>query len=257
MNIFLHKQVTSDSRRKKIIKINLLRIERISLVILVWLGALGLIYGLYHAVCVKGIFRIKKVEVESSFKNFSKEDIINASGVAVDGNLYSVDLAAVQKNILKNEWVKEVSVSRKLPSTLWIYAGEFEPVALISMNGLYLVDAEGNIFKELSSGDDRNLPVITGVETEDEIAGSIEMLNTYMRSRVSNFFVPSEVHFDKIKGYSFVLAHMGVVVRVGFDKVFDKLERFYSLMGTISSYKEKMRYVDLNVPGKVVVKYES
>ena len=251
------RQVVNESRRKKTLKMGVRRVERISLVLLVWLAALGLVYGLYAMVFEKGIFRLSKVEVESVQRHVSRDDIIRGTGLVMGTNIYSIDLAKLQQQVLLNPWIKEASVARKLPSTLWIYAGEYVPAAIVLKDKLYFVDPEGTVFKEVGAGEEKDLPVITGAKSEADIEKGMALLRSYMESKLSNYFSLAEININDVRGHSFVLSHLGVVLKVGFDNVPEKLERFTERLGTISAYKEKMRYVDLNIPGKVVVKYES
>jgi len=259
MNILKnHTQLNQDGRRKKVFKTAIKRVEKISLVVLIWMAALGAVYVLYYAVVEKGLFKVKNIELEGGGIHVFKKDILDSIDVQAGANLYKVNMTDIQKKLQSNPWVRESAVSRKLPSTLWIYIGEYEPVAIfLDGRTLRFIDSEGTVFKEVGPGDEKNVPVITGVSDKEAITAALDVLKVYMESRLSVYFTPAEVHYDRIKGYSFVLAGLGVVLRVGFNDVSEKLERFYSLFGTISEYKEKMRYVDMNIPGKIVVKYES
>ena len=259
MNGFLeHRQANVDGRRKKLIKKGAKRVQQISLIVLIWMCGLGSVYALYHAIIEKGLFKVKNIEVEGAFVHVSKEEVLRAAGVELNSNIYKADINEVQKRLQKNPWIKESSVTRKLPSTLWIYVGEYEPVAiLLGDKSLQFVDSFGVSFKSADAREEKDLPVVTGADSQDEVSDALNILKLYMDSRLSALFSPAEIHYDSIKGYSIVLAGLGLVLRVGSDQITEKLERFYSLLGTISSYKDKMRYVDLNIPGKIVVKYDS
>ena len=259
MNLFSkNRRDDGDVKRRKLFKKGIRHVERVSLIVLLWMCVLGGVYALYCSVVEKGLFKMKNIEVEGAAVHVSKEDVIKAAGVSPNSNIYKINIAEVQKRLQLNPWIKESSVARKLPSTLWIYVGEYEPTAILLDGGkLRFVDAAGAAFKEVGASEEKDLPVITGVNGEDGLKEALSILKVYMESRLSSYFSPAEIHFDGVKGYSIVLAGIGLVLRVGLDDVPEKLEKFYSLLGTISSYKEKMRYVDLNIPGKIVVKYDS
>lgn len=235
----------------------LLRVQQISLVIIVWSLFVGGVYGLYKLVFERDIFVVKDVEVEGQLLHVSESAIKNMANIKLGTNLFSINLEKIRRQIAKNSWIKEAAVARKLPSTIWIYAGEYTPYAIMAKEDLYLVDNNGVVFKEVEGGDEKNLPVFTGTSTEKELNNAMTLLNNYMNSPLADYFAPAEVNFNNAKGYSIIVSKYGMVIRLGFDNLQEKLERLYSMLGTISAYKTKMRYVDLNIPGKVVVKYES
>lgn len=258
MSDFLKQQyVKNDSRRKKVLRRVILRVQQISLVILVWSLFVGGIYGVYLSIFDRGIFKVKNIEVEGQFLHVSESDIKNYAGIKLGSNLFSVSLKKVQGQIAENQWVREVAVARKLPGTIWIYVSEYNPFAILANDELYIADQSGKVFKKAGSGDERNLPVITGFKANEDISEPIRLLNIFNSSPLSDYFEVSEVNFDKARGYSIVISNYGSVVRIGFDDAKGKFERLYSMIGAISAYKGKIKYVDLNIPGKVVVKYES
>ncbi|PIR17646.1 MAG: hypothetical protein COV46_03235 [Deltaproteobacteria bacterium CG11_big_fil_rev_8_21_14_0_20_49_13] len=256
MTDFLKRQtIGTDTKRKKAIGRAFLRIQQISLVVIVWSLFIGGIWGLYQLVFVRGVFVVKNVEVEGTLKNVSAVDVKRMANIKTGSNIFLVDMKKVQKSIENDPWTKEVAVARKIPSNIWIYVNEHRPYAILSSGALWLVSRQGVVFKELEGSDEKDLPVITGV-TEEDLSNAMKVLDDYYRSPLTNYFSISEVSFDRAKGFTVIVSKYGFAIRLGFDRVPEKLELLYSMLGGISSYKTKMRYVDLNIPGKVVVKYE-
>ena len=259
MNTFLQQQcVKSEQRRKKIVRKTFLKIQRISLVVLIWSISVGFIWGVYHVIFEKGIFRLKSVEVDGQLAHITYDDVKNFANLKADTNIFSVNLKNVQKDITNKAWVREVAVARKLPSTIWIYVSEYKPFALLSDNdGLYLLDENGVVFKKLDAVDEKDFPVITGASDDFEIKKAVELLKTYENSLLADYFVPAEINMDDARGYSIAIAGYGVMLRLGFDRIEEKLKMLHSMLGAISIDKGRMKYIDFNLPGKVVVKYES
>jgi len=258
MNTFLqHQETKNTSRRKKLLRRTFSRVQKISLIVVLWSILVGAIYGLYNLVFEKGIFIVKNVEVEGSLSHLTAEQVREAADVRIGENLFSVNLNSVQKKMDDLRWIRESAVARKIPSTIWIYANEYVPAALLVQDEIYLIDANGKKFKVLSAGDDKDYPVITGAENDGEVRTAIGLLADYMGSPLKDFFTPAEVNIDHVRGNSIVLAGSGAVVRVGYNDAPAKLREFYSMIGAISTYNNRIRYVDLNIPGKVVVKYEN
>lgn len=255
MNTFLQSQhVKNEGLKNKALKKWLRRVQRISLVILVWSLFVGFIFGFYSLLFERGIFVVKHIEVDGAFVHLTNEDVYKLAGINIGENLFSVDLQAVQKRIAENPWVKEAAVARKIPGTIWIYVCEYTPFALLVLDDIYLVDSSGVAFKQTDGREDKNLPAITGLSGKTGVGEAIGFLNTYLKSPLARYFTPAEINIDDVRGISIVLAGEGIVIRFGFDKVEEKLNTLYSMIGAMS--KNKMRYIDLNIPGKVVVKYE-
>ncbi len=250
-------QVKNENRRKKTLRVVLKRVQSISLVFVVWLFAIGIIYGLYSLVFERHLFVVKNIEVEGNFAHFTKDDIKDSAGIELGANIFSVKLADVQRKLMQSDWIKEAAVSRKAPSTIWIYASEWVPFALAVIDDVYLADENGTVFKKASAGDYQSLPVFTGIGDEKELREAMEVLKAFMSSKLADYFSCAEVNADPARGYSIVLFGDGAVLKLGFNGFEEKLDRFYSVLGAVGENKNKIRYVELNIPGKVVVKYES
>lgn len=257
MNTFLQNQyVKNENRRKKDVRRLFVRIRQISLIVLIWSIGIGSIYGLYRLIFEESLFVVKNIEIEGLFTRLTRESVIELSGINLGANLFSLDIKNLQKELSKNPWVKEVAVARKSPSTIWIFINEQRPYAITQLNDLYLTNEEGVAFKTLEAGDEKDLPVLTGDIDEKNILQMVEVLRLYMGSRLADYYLPSEVNFSKINGYSIILGGEGVVLRFGYDNLQEKMNRLYEVLGALDINRGKMRYVDLSIPGKVVVKYE-
>ncbi|OGQ50266.1 MAG: hypothetical protein A3I09_02975 [Deltaproteobacteria bacterium RIFCSPLOWO2_02_FULL_47_10] len=231
------------------------RVQQVSLITFVWFVMMGCLYGMYQLVFERSLFIVKNIEVDGRLVHLSSDDIKTYSGIKLGDNLFSADLKKIQKSVAANPWVLEVAVSRKIPSTIWIYVNEHVPAALLAADEVYMIDEEGDIFKDLDGMDEKNLPILTGLSRNSDIGASMRLLNTYRKSSLANYFEPEEINFERARGYSVVISN--IVVRLGFDEFESKLEFLYSMFSAISSYNgNKIRYVDLNMPGKAVVKYD-
>lgn len=87
--------------------------------------------------------------------------------IARGTNLFQLDAHGIERGIARHPWVKEVDLRRRFPNTLSVRVVEHVPVAILSLQDLYLVDASGAPFKRLQPGDRADLPVISGLERED------------------------------------------------------------------------------------------
>ncbi len=254
--ILLNQTVKNEERRRKLVRHWIFNVQRISTVVLLWLIFIGSIYGFYYLLFEKGLFTVKSVEIDGEFTHLSTEKVREAAGINVGANIFGISLSEVEKRISSVPWVKEAAVARKLPGTIWIFASEYKPFAILLDGDVYYVDKDGIVFKSLDADDDKNFPVLTGASRDEGLPEAISLLKKYLNSQMAEYFEPAEINIDVARGASVIVGEEGILVRLGFGDIQEKLERLYSMLPAIQVGHGKIRYVDLNIPGKVVVKYE-
>ena len=140
-------------------------------------------------------------------------------------NIFSIDLDKVTRDLEFHPWVKRAYVSRQVPDRIVIEIVEHQPVALVHLENLYLVDDEGEVFKRLQVGESIDLPVITGLDRDrfrqkpDQVEESILQALVLARSMESDPCLVKqtlgEVHVDELMGYTVVLDPGAISVRLG------------------------------------------
>lgn len=144
------------------------------------------------------------------------------SGVALGTNLFRLDLAQVQRNLRAEPWLQSVRVHRELPSKLVLEVTEQQPVALASMESLYLVNAAGELFKRATPQEYPGLPVLTGIgraaylmereQAQQQLREALHILQRYQlgpgRPRVG------EAYLDRFAGVT-LYTDQGVAIRLG------------------------------------------
>ena len=118
-------------------------------------------YGVFYFVLHSPHFALRTVHI-SPTRHVTTESLRKRAALPAEVNLFRIDLAAVKKNLAGEPWLRSVTLHRELPATLRIELAEHEPVALICLDSLYLVDEEGEVFKRATPGEYAHLPVITG-----------------------------------------------------------------------------------------------
>jgi cell division protein FtsQ len=182
-------------------------------------------------------------------------------------NIFAIDLGEEAKNVRKHDWVRGAVVKRILPSSLEIEVIERRPVALWETTAIYLVDDQGVPFKILAEGDPRDLPILTGfsVAAFNKGQAAAEQQAAHLEKAVALIDAAqdmgvlretdiSEVRFDPVIGFSIIVVGNGLTVRFGHDDFERKLENFHQVAKRLDSRLAGARYVDLDVPGRVVVR---
>lgn len=138
----------------------------VGFIMLVGLAGAG-IYGVSQWLCKSPFFTVTGVTINGCSR-VSEETVLKLSGVKPDSNLLALDLDQMAETIEKHPWIESASISKKLPDRLEIVVRERVPVAMINLDALYLIDASGAVFKKISSNEQFDLPVITGVSSIPE-----------------------------------------------------------------------------------------
>lgn len=188
-------------------------------------SALGLAWGVYRYATTSARFAVKDV-VAQGFSRLSKEQVLAESGIRLGENLFKLDLALVERRLLRNPWVAQVRVARRLPSSVDIEIQEREAAALALVLGqLFLVNRQGETFKPVTPQDPTDLPLITGIAVEDgprdtslyrqRIALGLDVLSHYSQSRLAKSYQPQEVHLTPGGEAIMTLGHKGTTLHLG------------------------------------------
>lgn len=97
-------------------------------------------------------------------------ELLRLSGLSAGQNLWSLDLAAVERALLAHPWVHSAVVRRRLPRALVVTVVEHVPAGLLAMGDLYVVDLEGQPFKRVQAQDALDLPLLSGVDRDQYLA---------------------------------------------------------------------------------------
>lgn len=178
-------------------------------------------------------FAMKRVRVVGASR-VTESQIVKLGSLVVGANLVAMDLSAVERAVATHPWVRSVSVNRQLPDTVVVQLAEHEPVALLALSDLYLVDAEGEPFKRAQANEAMDLPLVTGIardalvnrrdETRAVIRRALIALDAYGRSPASKGHPVSEVNVGPELGLTLVTA-VGEEIVLGDAEVEPALER--------------------------------
>lgn len=171
-------------------------------------------------------FAVRHVELPA-LRHADPAVLAARAGLQPGVNIFQVDLAAAAHAMEEDPWVAHVRLARELPDTLRVAVDEREPVALVSIGGLYLVDAQGLFFKRALAHDAVDLPVVTGL-TRDVVAGerrdepglraALALVQAYGAHPMSNRLPLAEVNVGEEAGEQVFTLFAGdepVEVRLG------------------------------------------
>ena len=217
---------------------------------LAWVGQQTLLYAQSA-----DAFAIREIDIEG---NVQMEDIAvrRAAGLQLGSNIFEVSAENARNHLMQHPWVQDAKVVRRLPGRVRIEVVERKPVALVALDQLYLVSEEGAVFKRLGVDDPANLPVITGIASEqfyddldyrtEVLLGSMALLHDYEGAGLAKREPVSEIHFDGANGIELFVGADGMNVRLGNRQHRQKLRRFRQVLDRLEREKTRPSYVYLD-----------
>lgn len=265
MSVFLERQ---EVRKRKGWGTILRRVERICLSVMIVLAGLAALYGLYILVFMGSYFAIDDIVVRGHWTRLDAPGLIEISGVKQGDNLFMLGVGEVHNKLMTNPWVREVAVRRHLPHTLMIAVEEYKPVAVVvKAGGMYYVDVDGVMFKQVGAYDDKDFPFITGVREYLDLKGnpddgertfikrSIAVLEALEKTSMGKRYGVSEISFDAGCGFMAVMERDALEVLLGMDDVEERIARLDRFTPLIDRRGGTVDYILVDEPGRVIVKY--
>lgn len=220
------------------------------LLFLILLAIIPVWMGVKHS----SYFALQKIEVAGDLKQTSAQEVIKAANVALGQNLFDVFLKEIEKNVLKLQWVRSVSVRRHSPETLWIHVNEQKPIALLLSDKLYFISQDGHPFKEVDKEVERDLPVITGFEKGDLLDSPLQLIHFFESNPHFDVFGLSEIHYNDATGFSIVTLSGPIEIRLGRGNFEEKLAQFQTIWSKLGPRLGRIKGIDLDYEDRVFVK---
>lgn len=183
------------------------------------------------------------------------EELQQLSGLTPGTNIFAVSPDEAARRVGQHPWIASAAVRRRLPDRITIEVAEREAVALLRVGGLYLVDAEGTVFKRLEPGDPVDLPVITGVDVDryrEDRSGSrtdlleaLELLRLFEESGLSARAALSEIHLEPDGELSLYTLDEATHIRLGRPPFRRKLQRLARLFRELRGQQAVADYIYL------------
>lgn len=147
-------------------------LRRLAAVVWTAVGAAGVVFSSLFFVFVHDVFtqsehfQAREILVEGA-QRLAPKAVFAQAGVRPGINVLSVNLAAARKRLLAHPWIAEAEIQREIPSILRIRIREQVGAAVVEVGRKFLLNPEGEIFKEWESSDPASLPAVTGLALAD------------------------------------------------------------------------------------------
>ena len=111
-------------------------------------------------------FKAKSLKIAGN-QRLTEKQIVQQAHVSKGANVLAVNLSMVRKRLMAHPWVAEAEVRREIPSALYIRIKEHVPLAIVELDRKYIINEQGQVFKEWTASDPDPLPLVSGLQLAD------------------------------------------------------------------------------------------
>ena len=259
-----HYKGASTKRRAKILQRLIFCFEILAVVAILTVMSFVFILA-YDFITQCDYFRSNNIVVKGGHR-LSKQQILEQANINKGINILSVNLSIIRNRLLAHSWIAEAEVRRELPDLITIGIEEHKPLAILDLGRRFLINVNGEVFKEWTASDPDVLPIVSGLQFSD--------LNVSGESRSASFNAVMEVlrlglkpdsilpnrkirkiRVDRQIGITLYTFDRARVIKLGYYDYPDKYERLESVL----FYLKKRCFpdfnsIDLNHLDRIVVK---
>lgn len=218
--------------------------------------------SLYNYLLSSPYMKIEQVEIKG-IDGKIEDELIEMAGLDSNQNLLGLDLGNLKRKMETHPWIRRVRVERHFPHTLRIQAEKQVPAALVLTDGLYYVNPWGEIFKQVSPGEDTDLPIVTGLSRETSKAAEqlrrIAHVITVLSSEQDPWSTKgvSEIHLRKKGEVSIYFTHLRAEVRFMWNELGEKIEGLKRVADHLirSGRIDMVTHINLNYEDGAVVSF--
>jgi cell division protein FtsQ len=212
-------------------------------------------------------FAVRVVHMEGNARR-STHQLSQRAGIVVGKNIFEIDESVAKADLEGDPWISSATVTTDLPSTVYVRVVEREARALASIDRtLYLVDINGDIFKELAEGDPHDLPVVTGIEPDGiardrqavsiRVRRALDLVSDLDKSGIAKRYPIQEIHIHPDTALTITLGTDGLALAFGTPPYRNKIAKADRILGELRHRQVKPAVVFLDNdahPERVVVR---
>jgi cell division protein FtsQ len=219
----------------------------------------------YLIVIRSSYFNLNKVDVHGNHR-LSREEVIEAANLETGINLLSLDLESITERLRRHPWIRSGSIYRRLPGQLVLEVEERTPRGILASDRLYYLDEKGNVFTRVLPGDPTDLPLFTGVQSDDlrlhpgEIQKSLKsgLILTELLDRIDSGLNSADVREINISSDEGLTLRMksGQIIILGHNDFESRLSRFDRLKKFLTDRGQwhKAHIINLDFEDRAIVR---
>jgi len=213
-----------------------------------------LVFGLLGFGAVKimdpATLPVRHVSVSGDFVNLSPFSLEQRVGDVVRGGFFNVNVETIQRTLLDEPWVRQVSVKRIWPDRITVTIREQTAVAKWGEDGLLNPDAE--IFYPEQATFPDGLPLLSGPQNTNHL-----VMESFLdiQTILPEGLLLEELTLSERRSWELKLQN-GPVIRLGKTGIINRIERFIDFFPVHDlSTTEKIRYIDMRYTNGFAIRW--
>jgi cell division protein FtsQ len=200
---------------------------------------LGLI-KLYHYCTTSTYFSIEHIDINGN-KILTEEDILTLSGIHKGENILIANIPDIERRLLQNPWVEQVSIQRKLPNQFFIDINErIAKFWVLRQGSIYYLDDEGKFIAPVNKHNFQSLPMLDIGSGGEEALGSLPgFMERVVYAQLP--FDLSQISWLKLsaaKGFELYWENKQLSLSIGIEDWNGKLQRLTQVITDMENRKE-------------------
>ncbi len=246
------------------------RLSLLTGIIVVVSASVAVAWGLRRYLRTSPRFAVRDVQVHGHQRR-TPQQIAKGAGLVKGINIFTINEEVARAAAEADPWVETAKVHVELPNVVSITVTEREARAVAVVDAqLYLADTKGNIFKELGKTDPRDLPVVTGIETERlkrdrpavtaHIRRALELVSDLEEAKIARRYPIQELHLESDGAVTVTIGTAGVMLVFGKPPFRAKVDKAQRILEELRYRKVKRAVLFLDNqahPERVVVRLDS
>ena len=197
-------------------------------------------------------------------------EILQLSHVKKGSPMYELDLAAVQRDVASNFFIKDVMVERDLPSTIRVTVLERAPIVMINRSDIIYLDQDGIVLPHSISKETFDLQILSGIPADAPMKTGSTMASSDVQEALlilaaaksvsrELYHLISEVRLRNGGDIVLYAAESGVPILFGHGEVASKMVRLEKFWSEVVRDRgaQNLQYVDLRFDDQVVVRWNT
>ncbi len=209
--------------------------------------------------------KAKTIEIKGASR-LSPQKIIDQAGIQTGENILSVNLGLTRLKLMAHPWIEDAEIFREFPSKIGIIVKEHTPLAVLEMGRNFIIDTNGNIFKEWEASDKMlvsdSLPVVSGLNYSDlneqgkkRSISFRAVINALEIGNKTAAYIPEmsikRINVDREIGLTIFAFDKVNMIKLGFDNYMDKYEKLNTVLNYLKQngdfpYIDSIDLKDLN-----------
>ena len=212
-------------------------------------------------------FRADNIVIRGAHR-LSKQQILEQTNINKGINILSVNLSIIRNTLLAHPWIAEAEVKRELPDMITIGIKEHKPLAILDLGRKFLINVNGEVFKEWTQSDPDVLPVISGLQFSDlNVSGELRstsfkaVMEVLRLGREPDSILPNtrirKIRVNGQMGLTLYAFDRVRVIKLGYNDYTNKYARLENVFFYLKKKKcfTDFNSIDLNHPDRIIVHF--